>query len=637
MNIPCLWRSAAIVLVLSSLAACDTGSTATFPDSPGAGVVPGGGGDSASVDPGETDDGAPVEPAVQPANLVAEHRSGQTFLTWPEADAQAQYNVYRSTQPITSENISAATRLTAKWGPLGADTSRHTYAGEAAPGNFVIADLTGPLTDDTGLFVYTVQEGEGGQVYYAVTNVHGSSESVSVVVGENSLAQPVTENIATPRPVLVRSVNGGKGRVYTQFMDYANWNPTFRGYAFNYAVALPADYNASRSYPLQVSLHAFGERYRLESQSEYDWQVIQVFPDDPGEEAGTVHTWWYGFAAEHDYLREGAVPTSGNIANFTEQRVMRAIDEVIANADFNVNTELVHVYGHSMGASGALTLGMRYGNILSGIYASQPMTNYRTSPTFEDNFVRIWGRKADNLNTVNDGPHVEVIKKYGVDGSEPTLVWDWMDHPRQLAHRRGDDMAYLMVDHGKADSTIDWQTQGQPFIRALTDARIGFSATSLDGAEHSWMSFGAVVNSLFGFGYGDEAAWRYPHNLSFPAIHNATGSGAVDPGNSGNDYYNTSIEWSTPWVAFDKTIVDQANRYEISLRSTSGADQQADITPRRTQAFQVAPGAQCSWLVVQTGSGQQMAEGRSIADQNGLLTVLAVPVSASGSRLSISC
>jgi hypothetical protein len=265
------------------------------------------------------------------------------------------------------------------------------------------------------------------------------------------------------------------------------------------------------------------------------------------------------------------------------------------------------------------------------------MTNYRTSPKFEDNFVRLWGHKADNLTIINSGPHAGLIEKYGVSGSEPTLVWDWMDHPQQLARRSGDSMAYLMVDHGKADSTIDWPTQGQPFIRALTDAHIGFSATSIDGAEHAWMAFGAVVNSLFGLGFDDEAAWRYPRSFSFPAIQNATGSGDVDPGNSGDDFYNTSIEWSTPWVPFDKTIVDKARRYEISLRSTSGADQQADITPRRTQAFRLSPGTECSWLVVRASSGQQLAQGNNIADQNGLLTVPAVPVSATGSRLTISC
>ncbi len=577
--------------------------------------------------PGNPDSGVAI------AALQAVHRSGQTFLTWSEIDNGTSYHVYRSRQPITTSNLSQATRLTERWGPLDANTSQNRYHGDATPANLVIADLAAPLSNSTGLFVHTTQSNEGGQAYYAVTAVKNGQEHTGLQAGNNSLSQPVNESTGTPKPVLVKSVNGGKGRAYTQYMDYANWNPTFQGYAYNYSVALPANYNSSRSYPLQLSLHAYTGRYRFETESQYGWQVIQVFPDDPGEGYGTSHTWWYGFAADHDYVRNGSIPTSGSVANFTEQRVMRALDEVIANPDFNVDTQRIHAYGHSMGASGSLTLGMRYGNVLSGIYASQPMTNYRTSPTFQDNFERLWGSQSRNLPIINAGPHSEIIRRYDASGSQPTLVWDWMNHHRQLVRRRGDDMAYLMVDHGKADNIIDWRTQGQPFVRALTDARAGFAAAQADGLGHNWMGFRSVVTPQFGFGYGDEAAWRYSLSQPFIGIHNSSGSSAVDPGSSGDDQHNTTVEWATPWHSFGSEINESSTRFEVTIRSTSGSSQNADITPRRTRSFHPSPGQNCSWEVT-NGGGQ----GSIIVDANGLATARSVPVrTGGGSRLRIDC
>lgn len=327
--------------------------------------------------------------------LVAVHRSGQTFLTWPETGAQTEYHIYRHNLPITSANLATAERLTSQWGPVGADTSRHRFPAGAAPINLIISDLAAPLSDATGLFVHTTQSGEAGDAYYAVTAVDSGVEASTIL----ATSLRVTESISTPEPVLAVSVNGGRGRVYTQFMDYANWNPTLAGYAFNYSVALPANYDSSQSYPLQINLHAYNRRYRLESQAEYGWQVIQLFPDDPGHGTnGGIHTWWYGFAAEHDFIADaGLNPVTGTIVNFTEQRVLQAVDEVITNADFNVDADLIHAYGHSMGASGALSLGVRYGNVIASIYASQPMTDFEADVSFKSEFQSVWGNPATGL------------------------------------------------------------------------------------------------------------------------------------------------------------------------------------------------------------------------------------------------
>jgi len=568
-----------------------------------------------------------------PGQLRAMHRSGQTFLTWSEPDPAASYHVYRSDQPITSANLSSATQLTSRWGPLDADTSVNRHAVANAPSGFVIEDLGQPLSADSGLFVHT--SAASGNAWYAVTAVLNGTENRNIASGTNTLTAAVAEQPATPAPILTVSVNGGLGRIYTQYMDYGRWNPTFNGYAFNYMVALPFDYDISRPYPLQVELHAFGNEPRFVEQAQFGQRIIQIFADDPGEDTGSIHTWWYGHAADHNYQTSGDVPTSGRIENFTEQRVLKAVDEVIER--FNVDTDLVHVFGNSMGASGALTLGLRYPDVFAGIYSSQPMTDYAASPLFQFQFRTLFGEQSANLPIVNNGRYATQIADYDLNGTQPTGVWDWMDHQQQLRRRRGDEIAFLTMDFGKADDIIDWQTQGQPMFAALNDGSVGFAATALEGIGHSWQSFNAVNADLLGFGFDNQAGWRYPRSLSYPSLQNASGSASVNPGTSGDSNYNQNIDWSAANNNFHQAIVDSANRYEISLRSLAD-DQTVDVTPRNTQNFRPSVGSNCNWQAQRISGNEQTGSGSGSVDNDELYTAIQVPVSGgTGTRLTISC
>jgi len=128
-----------------------------------------------------------------------------------------------------------------------------------------------------------------------------------------------------------------------------------------------------------------------------------------------------------------------------------------------------------------------------------------------------------------------------------------------------------------------------------------------------------------------------PLNLSFPAVQNASGSGPSNPSNSGEDDHNLNIEWATPHTPFASTIVDQANRYEVSIRSTASS-QTADITPRRTQQFNPNPGTSCNWTATNNNSGANLGSGSSTVDGDALLTIPQVNiVTGSGTKLAISC
>ena len=578
-------------------------------------------------------------PPVFTAGVVeASHRNGQTFLIWNESAAADEYHVYRHSVPIDAANLNSAQKITQRWGALDSNTSVNTYRGygssENFPENFVINDLGPALSDDQGLFVYTTQQDDSATAYYAVTSVRNGVEDPSTL----QLADPVTESVAEPTDVLTVSVNGGSGRIYTQFMDYSNWNPTLNGYIYHYAVALPAGHDASQSYPLMIEPHAHGELPKFRTEAEFEWQVIQLFPYDPGFAVGAIHSWWYGYSADHNFLTDFGLPSTGTIENFTEQRVMRAVRTLRASNDFNIDEERIHAYGNSMGASGSVSLALRYPSVLSGVYASQPMMNYAASPTFiDDEFERIWGSTNVNLPIVNRGPYDDDIRFYGENGFQSVGVWDWMDHHQQLVERRGDDFAYLMISHGKSDNVIDWQTQGKPTIQALTSANAGFSAVA-NGAGHTWQGFDAVVSSMFGL--RDDIPWTYPVDLSFPAIQNVSGSGDIVPGDNPSviDSHNLDFEWATEHTPFDDAIVDLPDSYEITLRTTSGSSQTADITPHRTQQFSMDAGQSCSWTATDRNNSQLIGSGVVEADIDSLATVVGVPVvTGTGTRLAIDC
>ncbi len=564
------------------------------------------------------------------SGLQVVHRSGQSFVTWQEDTSVTGegYHVYRSTTAITAANIAQAQKLTSKWGALDDNTSHHPLTGVGAPANFVIQDLGAPLSDDQGLFVYTIPAGQSGNYFYAVTEVVNGIENKTLTAGVNSLSGGVTENVAVPQPVHVSSINNGHGRVYTQYMDYDNWNPTFEGYAYNYSVALPQNYDPNVAWPLRLMPHAYGERYRLESFSDFNWPVIEVFPDDGGAQSGYLNTWWYGFAADHNYKTDGPIPTSGHIENFTEQRLFQMIDQV--KAKFNVDVNAIHAQGHSMGASGSLSLGMRYGDFFSWIFASEPMTNYGTNPIFQGQFEELWGTQASNLPIVNKGPYASRLVKYNGTG-----VYNWMNHQEMLGVMRNEPMAMLMVGHGKIDDVIDWQTQGRPIIAALNNAHVAFTAEQRGNWDHNWMGFDYMNDAMFGVPVYGKTDWIFRKDSSLIAFSNASGSGPLLPAPTGTDYYNTELDWSVPWNNFGAAIVDTPSHYEVTLRSRAG-NQTADVTPQKTTAFKVTPGATVTWQNINVATSQVLQSGTATADSAGLVTLPGVQIlTDSGNRLKL--
>ncbi len=553
----------------------------------------------------------------QVTGLDAFHRSGQTFITWTEtADENETYHVYRYTEPITGGNLDEAELIAGIAEGSGFYENESLKGPEAIQQNFIIEDLGAELSDGTGLLVWTPNE--TGSYYYAVTAVMNGVENTSMS-SENSLVEPVGETDDPPEPVLVWVADTGRGWVYTQFMDYAAWNPTFDGYAYNYSVGVPSNYDGSTPFALTIHMDGWGTRYAVMDGSPYDYQTIYVNVDDPHQ------TWYYGNAAVFDY-GEGDIPSVGPVGNFTEWRILRCVDDIIRDNTFNVDEDRIYAFGGSMGGSGALNLGLRYPDVFAAVYGAGAMTDYETAGDFggldwEGDLVPKLGPIAEDFPIVNLGPRAEHLSPYNGTG-----VWDWMDHQENMLSRIGDEMPFIATAHGDADLIIEWQSQGAPWYDIMDQqARRGFTGYVVAGGDHYWYGF-VGCGSILPF-----ESYVFRKDRSFPGVTD----------NSLNTQYdhNRSIEWSCPWNDFAGDIIDLPNRYEMVLRIVDDPDYPQsgtiDITPRRLQAFQVLPGRSYIWNNEDMG-GTVIQTGTVVPDEYNLLLIENFEVSKSGNKLIIS-
>jgi pimeloyl-ACP methyl ester carboxylesterase len=586
--------------------------------------------------------------AQTPTELAAFHRSGQTFLTWRElAGGQDEfYRIYRHTEAITGGNLGSAqvvATIPDSSAMYWTDRWLADYGYTPTQQNFIVNDLGAELDDSQGLFVYTTQTGEDGTAYYAVTTVTGGSENSTIVAGDNALTTGVDEAVDDPSPVMVWQSANGLAMVFTQFMDFTNWNPTFTGYAYNYFVSLPTGYDPAVPTPLFLQVQGWGSRYvdaYLENSvgTAWDWPAIQIWADDPHQ------SWYYGFAGSHSYGDEwpqyvwgdlGSSPTSGEIRNFTEERLLRSIYDVVRDTRFNVDEERISVFGHSMGGSGSLALAMRYSNVFAAAFCSEPMTNYGgDNPAVGGNWIydveQKWGSVADNLPIDNRGRYASHLTQFDGLG-----VWDWMDHQQNMLDRPADEMAFIATDHGTQDDVIEWDTQGEPWYQLMNNqARRGWLGAVLV-IDHTWYGFLDTPNFTWG-------EFSFRRDRSFPGI---TGFSLNLIQEDDLSYYNLGLEWSCPWNDFAGDIVDTPELYEIVLRlydpelpglETIPDAGTADVTPRRLQQFVVTSGEDYDWENRQLPGNTLLQSGTVQADAYGLITIPDFTVTKDGNRLRIS-
>lgn len=603
---------------------------------------------------------------AQPTSLQVVHRSGQSFITWMERSDRVgeRYRVYRHTMPITATNLSQATRLYEL--PEGSGRfycdrffNNNTSAWEVRYLDcYVVSPRGPPLAEGTGLLVWTLDPldfagGTTGTAWYAVTCVGAEgSENTNDFSAGNSVG-PVTEGVGDPLAVETGVNIGTRGHLYIQYMDLRRWNPTFHAphgrngyyglnpdepgvtnavqYAYDYAVYEPEGSGAP--VPAYLNLHGWGGGYVpfSEDPEAYGWNAYKIFPSDLSE------TWYFGFARDCDF-RSGAEPTTGDhVENYTEQRLLRMVRDLIRSPPgVAVDTNRLYVWGQSMGGSGTLALALRYPNVFAAAYASEPMTDYRTSGDgggidWRGDVEWKWGTRALNLPVMIRAPGgwADPLQTYNGRG-----VWDWQNHRSNLVSRAGSEVVPFGMAHGTNDTVIEWTTQGQPVYAALSASRQCWGGAVTDG-DHSWQGFNgspsplAPDSSLAPF-----KGFTVVRNETVPGLSGGSADLPATPATTGG--YNQQLEWSASWNNWDGAPVDTPASWRVSLRSLNGATQTVSVTPRRLKAFINGHGAVVNWTNRNVVGSAVVQSGVAAMDASGLALIPAVIVSPGGNRLQLS-
>ena len=614
--------------------------------------------------------GATLSSPAQPTALVADHRSGQTFLTWTQSvDADVvRYRVYRHDQSIDATSLASAELISDVW-----MNSSRFYSDQRIKADltwetryfdrYVIENGGAELSATTELLVWTLAEedfggGSTGTGYYAVTSVTDQGVENVVDFTSANASGSVNENIATPQPVLAAFNLDGLVEVYIHYLDLRSYNPTLlapnehnewfgfdpmlpevqnaRQYAVIFTLIVPngtACTQGITEFPLVLSLHGHGgQRARpLTFDPEPTWcAAYRLRPLD------VVNTWWFGHAKDHDYRTGLDVPTTDTIANFTEKWVLECVDAIRNDPVHGprIDPSRMFVLGHSMGGSGTLAFALRYGAVFAAAHASQPMTDYETSglaggTSWIDDVAVKWGQPSDDLPTEFNAPNGYADHLQTSAGGS---VWDWQDHQTQLISRRGMEFAPFGIDHGLLDTIIEWQTQGQPVYEFLDGSSICWAGEVLNVA-HISSGQSTLPGALQDDGTGVPfLGWQAQINESVPGLSETSDASPLPP--TAVTKFNDEIEWSASWNDWDGPPIDQADLWQISLRTNDATTLTTRVTPRRLQNFEVIPGAAYRWGAEDIDTGLEISSGTIRADADGLLTSAALQVTPIGTRVT---
>ncbi|MCC6348176.1 MAG: hypothetical protein IT347_01115 [Candidatus Eisenbacteria bacterium] len=562
-----------------------------------------------------------------PSGLTAIHRNGQTFLRWGAPPGMGwRFDVYVSPGPIQSPaDLAAATRLGSVGDSAACDRRFSVLAGGVH--GYRIDPGAGDLAPGDGLFVRTVQV--PGSSWYAVTSTPGAfAEDRTIVPGGNALTTPVTESPGVPQPVLQRTLQamGRDVEVWTLW-TWDQDEPGFPamagvpGLAFDFGLVRGAPAQA----PLVVGFHARRGSFLDAVGGAFlpgEWVLA---PDDalPNGE----NTFWFGYSPAYDVNSENNTPPdSGIVVGYTARRVDWTLDWV--RRSFGIDTTRVFTYGYSMGGMGSSQLAFRSPGKIAGLmsvigqfdysFLDDPQPDCWFNPggffrTFTD---QLWGTVATDLPTAEGPPVYQLLNE--------TRIAD------DLQIR---DLPPMLIFNGRKDVNVGWAEKTR-FWQAMQSRRRGgyfFWDDRVHGSE------GALWSPMQDPSYLD----RFRTNRSFPALSNSDLDG--DPGDgspaSGDTLgtLNGAFEWDIP---SETPVGWQATLTLRTLTLTTGtipAPESAlvDVTPRRLQAFSVAPSGIVPFRVVRVSDEAVVASGFVTADSLGVVTVPAVRVYRTGSRLEL--
>ncbi|HEY3445981.1 MAG TPA: IPT/TIG domain-containing protein [Myxococcales bacterium] len=465
---------------------------------------------------------------------------------------------------------------------------------------------------------------QGGRTYRVrVTATDGQSEV------ESNLELAVADTFTSPGPEVVRTAVGKGWTLLTlrQRTDAFLDSPGNAGRTFDAYLVVPDAATAGAPLPVQVRLHAF--EAAGPGPAEGSPNEFRLYPHDP------MDSYWWGYS---ELLPESG-PAGGAVRPYTARRVLQLIEWVLRTYP-GADPERVWLSGGSMGAAGALSVGLLYARHFSFVRATAGQTVPRHHrPSRIETLSKLWG-----------------TPEQGLEGGAGLGVWDWLDLTRVLRDGQEGRDQFVAVWHGKDDTTILFSAAvtpspltGRSFLKTLQQEHVGHLALWDEGGH---TQSDPVLGKWFETWDPGELLRR---DQVFPAFSGC--SLDRDPGDGrGNGRRpwdpesgyagKVSVAGDTGWAGdlagginrslrWDPgKIVDTRDRLELPLRVEDGpggpspkpgypttGDRldgsppvQVDVTPRRAQAFRCMPGEPVSWSF---GS----AAGRVLAGADGSVTV----------------
>jgi hypothetical protein len=596
-------------------------------------------------------EGKPEKLPPQVAGLEVFHRAGQTFITWKEIDdpvgkdevawgelkrlidgldqkRQVRYGVYRHDKPITAGNIHQAELIAlvkplsgwnidgrnidrpidrviatsdvlfhGHWNPFGSATTDGDYGRDCLIDRLVVRDGEKPLPRGTGLYVHTAAKKESA--YYAVVACVDGVENAAEFSKANALTEPVAEAPAPPEPVLQGELPPSPLFNYEQKrLHYVQWvAPPLANVPYqyhNWSVGVPN--GLGQGVPLELSLHRDGHSYwRTQYRIERDSIVLSPY-DFP------IVSWWYGYHESCGTLRSFK---QGCIQPYTERRLLAFIEW--ASRKWPVDRHRILVTGCRGGAagSGALHLGIGHPEVFNLVIAGHPTIDYAAASRNTDRrglaqalaMQAVWGKAEWNTKT-DDGES----------------FWDQHDMIRlveSLAPTADLPLVTMTSENGYADC--------RRFYERMLARHAGIMV------DFEWGGARYVPVSATGT-YPNVIRLDVRKGKSLLAFTTAQAVKRVTQGEMGS--FNCNLRW--------RDVVDEPDRYEVTLFTQGRGDNVADVVPRRLQKFKVEKGRAYSWKNTNADGKTPAQGGEATVGDDGLLVLKDVTFTSEGSRLVIT-
>jgi pimeloyl-ACP methyl ester carboxylesterase len=561
-------------------------------------------------------------------NLQGTCRQGQVFLTWDEPVGwDGRLTVLSSPVPITTENAHQATVISHHMMPgsardwwldpetFGNPLPVDPQTGEKPPiprEGFLLTPGGQRLNPDSGLHVHTVGPEEAGPRYFAVVSVGADGvENWEIVPGVNATTEaiyqepapvePIWQNAGAPpdpstgkRKALHLVLHAKTGRGGMDFLAFGDASLGWReGLPFKFGVRIT-------------------DSAVIVTPTDRTWidRMFNEGKDNCQKLTPAIHSFWYGYNSN---IYDPARMPQGTVVNYTERRLLWILDWV--QRTYQTDPNRVYAQGSSMGGCGCISFALRHPEIFAAVRAHVPIVAYGPSLS-------------------GDSTYRIVAETGGLDmpTNEGMTVRERLDATRFVRSYRG-DLPFLVITNGRKDGSIPW-AKNPDFYRAMQEARQGMIAAWDDG-EHS--TCGASLPPDVKAYNNLEAFHRlFARNKSYLAFSHAStdnnpGNGDPKDGDIAG-FMGRGFTWEEP--------KDEAERYEVVVKwilEPAALPVTVDVTPRRLQAFHLAPGDQVTAINLDAASGAEVQKVTLTADAQGLVTFCGFQItSAAGNRLVLS-